>query len=118
MGAYGSHTAPKSRLVHDMEKAHRKLVQGLGLSEEVYNSKLLSRLDDASNPLSDVNRLCYLLKRFLNSHSGFDRASLDGYLNLFSVMMNPPVNKMEKVVLVLNRAMANQKRCISETSIT
>jgi predicted adenine nucleotide alpha hydrolase (AANH) superfamily ATPase len=37
----------------------------------------------------------------------------DGYLNLFSVIMNPQINKMEKVVLVLSRAMDNPKilRC-------
>jgi hypothetical protein len=56
-----------------------------------------------------VNRLCYLLKRFLDSHSGFDRSDLDGWLNLFSVAMNPPEDKMKKAVFVLNRAMGNPK---------
>ena len=107
--AYAAHIECGSLLVHDMEKAHRKLVEELELKEEVYNSKLISKLDDADNPLGDVNRLCYLLKRFLNSHSGFDRNDLDGWLNLFSVMMNPPANKMEKAVFMLNRAMGNPK---------
>jgi hypothetical protein len=107
--AYASHIEPGSLLIHDMEKAHRKLVQELELREEVYNSKLISKLDDADNPLADVNRLCYLVKRFLYSHSGFNREALEGYLDLFSVMMNPPAEKMEKVVLVLNRAMGNPK---------
>ena len=109
MEAYAPHIERGSLLIHDMEKAHRRLVEDLELKEEVYNSKLLVKLDDADNPLGDVNRLCYLVKRFLNSHSGFDRDDLDGWLNLFSVMMNPPVGKMEKVVLVLNRAMGNPK---------
>ena len=103
------HIKRGSLLIHDMERAHRKLVDELELREEVHNSKSISKLDDAENPLGDVNRLCYLLKSFLNSHSGFDRDDLDGYLDLFSVMMNPPANKMEKVVLVLNRAMDNPK---------
>jgi len=107
--AYAPHIEHGSLLIHDMEKAHHKLVKELGLKEEVYNSKLISKLDDADNPLADVNRFCYLVKRFLDSHSGFDRNDLDGWLNLFSVMMNPPENKMEKVVLVLNRAMGNPK---------
>jgi hypothetical protein len=34
---------------------------------------------------------------------------LDGYLNLFWVMMNPPKNKMEKAAFVLDRAMHNPK---------
>jgi hypothetical protein len=109
MEAYGAHIEPGSLLVHDMEKAHRKLVEKLELKEEVYNSKLISKLDDADNPLVKVNRLCYLVKRFLDSHSGFDRDDLDGYLNLFSVMMNQPANKMEKAALLLNRAMDNPK---------
>jgi hypothetical protein len=109
MTAYRPHIERGSLLIHDMEKAHRKLVAELELEEEVYNSKVISKLDDDDNPLGKVNRLCYLAKRFLNSHSGFDRDDLDGYLDLFSVIMNPPADKMEKVVLVLNRAMGNPK---------
>jgi hypothetical protein len=109
LAAFGEHIARGSLLVHDMEKAHRKLVTGLDLSEEVYNAKLLTKLDDADNPLGKVNHLCFLLKRFLDSHSGFDRDDLNGYLNVFSIMMNPPESKMEKAEMVLNRAMANPK---------
>jgi hypothetical protein len=107
--AFGMHIAKGSLLVHDMEKGHRKLVDGLGLIDEPHNAKLLSKLDDKDNPLQKVNNLCFLVKLFLNRHSGFNRADLDGYLNLFSVIMNPPADKMEKAVLVLNRAMANLK---------
>jgi hypothetical protein len=92
-----------------MERSHSRLVDELNLESEAYNSKLLIRLDDDINPLRNINRLCFLLKLFLNSHSGFKRSNIEGYLNLFSVMMNPPAEKMEKVVLVLNRAMANPK---------
>jgi transposase-like protein len=107
VAAFGEHIERGSLLIHDMEKGHRSLVRKLGLSQESYNSKLLSKLDDEDNPLGNVNRLCYLVKRFLDSHSGFDRDDLSGYLDVFSVMMNPPENKMEKVVSVLNRAMSN-----------
>jgi transposase-like protein len=109
MEAYGLHIKNGSLLIHDMEKAHRKLVQELELKEEVHNSKLISRLDDSENPLREVNRLCFLLKRFLDSHSGFNRENLDGWLNLFSVIMNQPSEKMEKAAMVLNRAMDNFK---------
>jgi transposase-like protein len=109
MDAFSAHIAPGSRLVHDMEKSHRSIVKKLGLSDEAYNSKLLIGLDDRDNPLRDVNHLCFLLKRFLGSHSGFSRDDLDGWLNVFSVAMNPPESKMRKAVFVLNRAMGNPK---------
>lgn len=107
--AFGTHVAPGSTLTHDMEKGHRRLVREPGLKDRPHNARLICKLPDDENPLYKVNRLCYLLKRFLRSHSGFNRADLDGYLDLFSVMMNPPENKMEKAALVLNRAMRNPK---------
>jgi predicted RNA-binding Zn-ribbon protein involved in translation (DUF1610 family) len=110
MAAFGGHIEPGSHLIHDMEKSHRRLIGALGLTDEAHNSKQLAKLSDKDNPLAAVNRLCYLVKRFLNSHSGFDRDDLDGWLNLLSVAMNPPVDKMEKAVSVLNRAM-----CIPKT---
>ena len=48
-----------------------------------------------------VNDLCDLLQRFLSSHSGFMREDLQDYLNLFSIMVNPPENKYEKVKKIL-----------------
>ena len=43
------------------------------------------RLADSENPLDPVNRIHYLLKMFLNSHSGFTRNALQGYLNLYDL---------------------------------
>ena len=62
-------------------------------------------MPDRSNLLRSVNRLCFLLETFLNSHSGFDRDDLPGWLELFHVMMNGSEGKMEKAARVLNRAM-------------
>ena len=92
-----------------MEGAHDILVAKLGLDNVVHNSKLIKQLPDKENPLRDVNRLCYQLELFLNSHSGFDRDDLDGYPDLFHVMMNDPVDKMEKAAMVLDRAMRYPK---------
>ena len=103
--AYGGHIARGSKLVHDMEGSHAVLVERLGLESERHNSKLLKGLPDKRNPLGDVNRLCYQLELFLNSHSGFDRDDLDGWLDVFWVMLAPPRNKMEKAASVLDRAM-------------
>lgn len=57
------------------------------------------------NPLQPVNRMCFLLKCFLRAHSGFNRGDIQGYLDLFSVAMNEPKDKLEKAALVLDRAM-------------
>lgn len=103
--AFGGHIARGSKLVHDMEGAHDILVEKLGLESERHNSKLLKGVPDKLNPLDPVNRICFLLKRFLASHSGFDRDDLQGYLDLFSVAVNEPENKLEKVAMVLDRAM-------------
>jgi transposase-like protein len=105
LAAFGSHIAPGSVLLHDRENGHNKLVRKLGLVSIAYDSKEICKLPDSKNPLREVNRLCFLLKLFLDSHSGFNRDDLDGYLDLFWIIMNPPANKMEKAALVLNRAM-------------
>jgi hypothetical protein len=106
--ACGGHIKCGSLLVHDMEHTHDILVERLGIKSEVHNSKLINMLSDKDNPLRKVNRLCFLLELFLNSHSGFDRDDLAGYLDLFWVMMNAPANKMEKAAFILDRAM----RCL------
>ena len=64
---------------------------------------------DGDYQLSDVNILCYLLKKFLNSHSRFDRSHLQNYLNLFYFMVNKPYNKLEKVKILLDKAICNPK---------
>ena len=61
------------------------------------------------NPLRDVNRLHFLLKAFLDRRRGFDRGGLAGWLDLFSVVVNPPSGAMAKAAAVLDRAMASPK---------
>lgn len=58
------------------------------------------------NPLNRINHYCDLLKKFLNSHPGFDRDEL----NLFSFMMNKPHNKLEKANILLDKAINSSKR--------
>ena len=96
-------------MIHDKEKAHNLLVRRLGLDSETYDSREIKDLPDKDNPLREVNRLCFLLKAFLDRHNGFDRESLPDWLNLFYVIMNPPNNKLEKAALVLDRAMTCPK---------
>lgn len=99
------HIAKGSKLVHDMEDVHEALVSRLDLQSERYNSKLLKGVPDKLNPLDPVNRAHFLLKRFLRSHSGFDRGDLQGYLDLFSAAVNASEDELEKVAMVLDRAM-------------
>ena len=109
MRAFGSNIERGSTLAHDSENGHNRPVRELGLVDERYDAKEIKKLPDKENPLREVNRLCFLLKLFLDAHSGFDRGDIGGYLDLFSVMMNPPADKMEKAAMVLDRAMTTPK---------
>lgn len=108
-GAYGTHLEVGAYVIHDKEKSHNLLVRKLKLESETHDSKEISKLPDADNPLRKVNRLCHLLKAFLDRHNGFDRHDMQNWLNLFHVIMNPPEDKMEKAALVLDRAMTVSK---------
>jgi len=77
------------------------------LVSEAYDSRVIKKLPDDKSPLWKVKRLCFLLKFFFDGPSGFDRDNFDGWLNLFSAMMNPLNNRLKKVALVLDRAIAS-----------
>jgi len=103
--AYESHIAEGSTLSHDKERSHSVLVERLSWESVEYDAREISRMPDKENPLREVNHLCFLLETFLNSHSGFDRDDLPGWLELFHVMMGGSEDKMEKATRVLDRAM-------------
>lgn len=107
--AFKDHIAPGSTLIHDKEYSHKKLVEKLSLKSVVYASKDLKGLADSENPLNPVNRTHYLLKLFLNSHSGFNRDDLQGYLNLYTFAINPPSEPLKKVEKILNLVFENPK---------
>jgi len=106
---FGSHIEPNSTLIHDKESAHKKLVKELALNSVSYASKDLKGLLDKDNPLYPVNRAHAILKMFLNAHSGFMRDDMQGYLNLFSFVTNPPDEMLKKVEFVIKRAFDNPK---------
>lgn len=107
--SFVNHIAPGSTLVHDKEYTHKKLVRELSLISEEYSARALKKLDDFENPLDPVNHIHYLLKRFLYAHSGFDRKEIQGYLDLYAFVLNPPDEKLEKVERLLNLAFENPK---------
>jgi len=106
---FKDHIKPKSRLIHDKETAHKKLIKMLELESVVHASKDTKGLLDKDNPLYPVNRAHAILKMFLNSHSGFLRKDMQGYLNLFAFVTNPPHEMLSKVELVIKLAFENPK---------
>jgi len=69
----------------------------------------LKKLSDADNPMNPVNCAHDILKKFLNAHSGFNRDDMQGYLNLFAFVTNPPNDMLEKVENVIKLAFQNPK---------
>ena len=105
--AFLHHIEPGATLVHDREKSHDSLVKDLHLVSEAHSSKSLKGLPDKENPMDEINQHCRQLKQFLNSHSGFDRANLSDYLNLFAFIVNPPNDPYKKIEILLNRVFEN-----------
>ena len=107
--AFQNHITHGSMLIHDKEYAHKKLVRSLSLESVTHNSKDMKGLSDKKNPMDPVNRVHDIMKKFLNSHSGFNRDYIQGYLDLFAFVTNPPVELLEKVELVIKMAFQNPK---------
>ena len=106
---FKDHIAPGSTLIHDKEDAHTKLVRKLFLVSKAHSAKELNGLPDKDNPMYPVNHAHAILKRFLHAHSSFVRSDLQGYLDLFAFVTNPPGDMLEKVELVIEMAFKNPK---------
>ena len=106
---FKDHIASGSTLIHDKEKAHKKLIEKLKLKCVSYSSSDLKGLADSENPLDPVNRIHCLLKMFLNAHSGFCRDEIQDYLNLYSFVINSPSDHLEKVEKIINLVFENPK---------
>jgi transposase-like protein len=106
---FSSHIALGSTLIPDKERTHKKLVSALNLVSKAYVANDIKGLKDKDNPLDPVNDIHDRLKKFLNAHSGFNRNSLQDYLNLFAFVRNPPYEMLEKVERVVNLAFQKPK---------
>ena len=102
---FQNHIEEFSHLIHDKEKSHRILVKKLNLTDDVYDANEIKKLDNKENPLYLINQQCNLIKRFLHAHDGFARNDLQDYLNLYCFINNPPYKKLEKVEILLDRAL-------------
>lgn len=99
---FAKHIMPKSHLIHDEDKSHIVLVKSFELTEDAYNSKLLKFCDDQHNPLDPINKVIMFLKKFLNSHPGFNRDEMQGYIDLFAFMTNEQGEPLAKVKTILD----------------
>lgn len=103
--AFGTHIAPGSTLVHDLEPSHRILVARLHLESEACNAKACIGLTDDRNPLRRIDEECGLLKKFLRVHGSFRASDIQGWPDLYWVSRNVGGSMTEKVAWVLDRAM-------------
>ena len=106
---FSKHIENGSVLIHDETNVHNKLIDSLSLINRPFNAEECKKLPNEENPLNRINTVHSLLKRFLNMHISFNRSELQGYLNLFSFIMNPPDDKLEKIELILDMAFSIKK---------
>ena len=106
---FKDHIASGSVLIHDGDSSHNRLVKALELKSVVHLSAETKDLSDKENPMYPVNHAHAILKHFLNAHGGFDRNDLQGYLDLFAFVTNPPKDLLEKTQILLKRAFENPK---------
>lgn len=100
-----------------MGSAHSTLVDRPGPGGVAYRSADLRGLDDAHDPLRRVNHMHFLLREFMRRHSGFRRDRIDDWPDLFSVIVNPPPDRPEKVAMAPGRAMSPPSRCHTEATM-
>lgn len=86
MRSYAPHIAEGSKIVHDGENAHGILIERLGLESEVHPTSETKGLSDGRNPMRPINKVHSYLAGFMGAHSGFDRADMQDWLNLFSFL--------------------------------
>lgn len=78
------------------------------MTNEKYNSSELKKLDDNNNPLQPINHVCDILRKFLNSHSSFNRDNLQDYLKLYCFMNNGYQSNLNHVEELLNLALTKK----------
>lgn len=105
VNSFGECISPGSKLIHDGDNSHQKLIDLLNLESEVHLTKDTSSLTNEENPLAPINNQHTLIKYFLRAHSGFNRDNLNDYLNLYCFINNPPKVDLLKVENFINVAL-------------
>lgn len=108
--ALGSHIKKGSHLIHDGEKSHGVLIRKLGLTSEVYPSDVTNKRKDKDNPLNPINKIHYLIKRFMKAHGGYDRNNLQDWMNLVYFILSKPSNRFQKIEKFFEIALNSPQR--------
>lgn len=109
--AYGSHILPGSTIVHDGENSHSVLLKRIpGLREEIHTTEETRGLPDRKNPMDPINDFHRLAKLFMRAHGAYSREHIQNWLNVFSMMSNPPFDRKAKIRELLKRVMETRIR--------
>lgn len=103
--ALGKHIKPGSHLIHDGEKSHSILIEKLNLTSEEYDANELKKRKDEDNPLTPINDIHSLAKRFMRAHGGYNRENLQDWMNLISFILSEPTYRYEKIDIFINMAL-------------
>ncbi len=106
---FDGHLKEGSTVIHDGENSHSEMIKKFKLSEKIYPTKETKNMTDKDNPLYPINHIHFLLKAFLNTHSGFNREDLQHYLNFFCFKMNPPFDELSKIEKLLKFSLSEEK---------
>ena len=107
---FTNHIERWSILIHDAAEVHNKLIDKLSLVDKQFKANDCKKLSNYENPLYRINNIHSFLKRFFSMHISFNRTDIQGCLNLFSFIMNPPDDKVAKIEIILDRAFSTKKR--------
>ena len=86
------------------------LIRKLKLSSEVYPTKITKGMNDNENPLNPINKIHSLSKRFMKAHGGYDRETLQDWMNLIWFVLSKPENRYKKIEKFIELALNSPRR--------
>ena len=72
------------------------VIETPALKSKAHTSAETHGMMDEDNPLDEIDNPHDKMEKFMRAHSGYDRANLQGWMNLFWLLANGPRNKMDK----------------------
>lgn len=89
--ALSNHIAKGSKLIHDGDNSHAKLIEKLNLESQRFIANTTSK--EYLENMALINNLCSWLKRYLYRFIGMDLNNLQSYLNWFVYLFRVNGNK-------------------------
>ncbi|MCD8290269.1 MAG: hypothetical protein LUC91_02065 [Prevotella sp.] len=103
-----SHIAPGTLLIYNGEAYHSQLVQSLSENGGLYVPNGNSTLDvNGDSLIQEFNSIRSMLIQLIQNQSRFKQEEIQGYLNMYAFVINPPSECEEKIDIILNRAFLN-----------